>query len=546
MTTRPEVQPTAASRRFWIGVAAVTLLGAGLTWMQLDWFILPSADSTTYAILAEALATGQGYRLISEPAQPAMNFYPPGLPLLLAAIVRGTIGWGWVPADGLMALVLPMKIVPWLSFVGSIPLLAVVARSRATTPVALAAALLWAVNPVAGSFANAIMAEMPLIALSLLAMALLERLTMSPPRLVWAIAGGLVLAAAFYMRTSAIFLVAAALAWLLLRRQLRMACVVGCVVLACAVPWLLRSAANPTSGSPVVGSYVDQLLAVETYATQRVDAAGIVARGLASAGEYVSQHVPAMVWPHSVHLPGVLRLLLGLLLVLLAVWGVVQGWRLGPGLAEVYTVVFVVSTLVWPWRGSRFLLPVLPLLLLALVVGGDHVIRRLARRRQAARFVGWIEAVVLLWLVLSPLWVSLSTGATAVQQDRQPPLRQALAAQPGWTGYLDALAWLQATAPDDSVIMGRNARMAYLLIQRRGVDYPFDTDPARLNQVIEANGVDYVIEDQFAWTDTTRLFLQPAMQALAAQRAGIGGFALAYAAGDPPTRVWRVLPLEER
>lgn len=535
VSEQPTVRPD-RRRRPWIGLVLVTLLGAVLSWMQLDWFILPSADSTTYAILAEALATGQGYRLISEPLATPMNFYPPGLPLLLAGIVRGAMGLGWVPADGLLALVLPLKAVSWLSFVASIPLLALVAQRRAAPGVALAAALVWAVNPIAGSFANAIMAEMPLITLSLLAVVLLEHSTASPRRLLWTLGGGLTLAAAFFMRTSAIFLVAAVLGWLLLRRQVRLAVVVGCVVAVCVLPWLIRSAANPTSGSPVVGSYIDQLLASETYATQRIDGAGLLARGLSNAGEYVQLHGPAMIWPHSERLPVVLRTLLGAVFTLVAAWGLVVGWRRGPGLAELYTVIFVASTLVWPWRAPRFLLPALPFLLMALVVGGEHLVRQLAQRLGLAGGGRWLALAGLVVLVLSPLWVSAAASGVNVRRDRQVPMAEALAKQPGWTGYLDALTRLQVTTGDDSVIMARNARMAYLLIQRRGVDYPYTTDPAALARAIDGSGVDYIIEDQFTWTATTGQFLVPAMQALRDR------FVLEFETGTPPTRVWRVLP----
>ena len=541
MTTAPDRSPAARrALRYWVGILAITVLGAALTWAQLDWFILPSADSTTYAILAEALATGQGYRLISEPTQPPMNFYPPGLPLLLAGIVRGAMGLGWTPAEGLLDLVLPLKFVPWLSFVASIPLLICITRRRAGPAVALTVGLLWAVNPVAGAFANAIMAEMPLIALSLLAIVLLEPVHTHPHRLRWAVMGGLVLAAAFYMRTSAMFLVLSALAWLVLRRQVRMALVVGVVAALCAAPWFVRSAANPASGSPTVGSYFDQLLAVETYAAPRVDAAGLVQRGLANADEYWRLHVPATVWPHSTRLPDLGRMVVGTLLGLLAACGLVQGWRRGPGLAEVYLVIFVAATLMWPWRGSRFLLPALPLLLLALVVGGSHLLDRLAPRLRRGHGVRWVARLLAVLLVVSPLWVSIGAAGANLAHGCRVAWATALANQPGWTGYLDALAWLHAESASDAVIMGRNARMAYLLIQRHGVDYPFTADPTALADAIAANGVGYIIEDQFTWTDTTRLFLRPARQGLRDR------FVLVYSTESPATRVWRVLPEEKR
>src|SRR5262245_1204078 len=45
-------------------------------------------DDGIYATTAKALATGQGYRIISLPSEPAQTKYPPLYPLLLSLIWR--------------------------------------------------------------------------------------------------------------------------------------------------------------------------------------------------------------------------------------------------------------------------------------------------------------------------------------------------------------------------------------------------------------------------------------------------------------------------
>jgi hypothetical protein len=50
----------------------------------------PRFDGAGYAVLAEALRTGQGYRAIDRPDAPRHAHFPPGYPLLLAALWRVT------------------------------------------------------------------------------------------------------------------------------------------------------------------------------------------------------------------------------------------------------------------------------------------------------------------------------------------------------------------------------------------------------------------------------------------------------------------------
>ena len=47
-------------------------------------------DDGIYLVLAKALATGEGYRYLNIPGTPAATHYPPGYPIVLAALWKVT------------------------------------------------------------------------------------------------------------------------------------------------------------------------------------------------------------------------------------------------------------------------------------------------------------------------------------------------------------------------------------------------------------------------------------------------------------------------
>ena len=67
-----------------VAIAALVLLVAILT--VTPWPVGAFQDDAIYTVLAKALATGEGFRLINLPGSPHNTHYPPGYPLVLAAL----------------------------------------------------------------------------------------------------------------------------------------------------------------------------------------------------------------------------------------------------------------------------------------------------------------------------------------------------------------------------------------------------------------------------------------------------------------------------
>jgi hypothetical protein len=67
---------------------AAVLVAAVAWWASRPYAVGVFHDDGVYVILAKSIATGQGFRFLHLPGAPAATHYPPGYPLLLAAVWR--------------------------------------------------------------------------------------------------------------------------------------------------------------------------------------------------------------------------------------------------------------------------------------------------------------------------------------------------------------------------------------------------------------------------------------------------------------------------
>ena len=86
--------------------------------------------------------------------------------------------------------------------------------------------------------------------------------------------------------------------------------------------------------------------------------------------------------------------------------------------------------------------------------------------------------------------------------------------------------------------MCRKADLMYMVTGHRALEYPYSSYGLDLQHSVRANYVAYVIEDAFKWTDTTAVYLRPALGAWRA--AEPQALSLVFETDAPQTRVWRV------
>lgn len=481
----------------------------------------PGGDNAIYMIVGEALRMAQGYRDLYLPGEPVHTKYPPLYPVFLAIL-------------GFFGSVQLFKLASLALAAGAVALTAAVGRRLVGEGPALVAAGLMAVNPVLLDYSHWVLSEAPFLFLLLLSLYWLTRADTvggtgsAGTRLL--ILGTAAALGAFFTRTAGLPLLVAVpiVAWLGGRHRgaLGAAAAGGTAMLA----W----AAFQRLWAPERAGYLEELVLKNPYepAAGTVGVADLLVRTAGNVWAYVSEVLPAaLTGIPAATVPG-WATVLGLLVAGLAMAGWVDRATRRLGAPEVFAVLYVGLISVWPevWTDVRFLLPLLPLILLyaARAVFG-----------LATRWGGGGSSTL---FALALLAVLLAVPALRSASDLAPERIRCLAAwragtpcdPPAFASLYAAARWTAEHTPPNAVVVNRKPSLFYWYGRRKGDVYPFSSDPDVVLAGLEAMGTDYVIVAQVS--GTTFRYLLPAIEAHRTR------FELVHQTGDPATLVLRFLP----
>lgn len=506
----------------WAGLAV--LLHVGLALLLWEPTLFEGGDNATYMILGEALRTGEGYRDLHLPGEPLHAKYPPVYPAVLAVL-------GWF--GGLQLF----KFASLAFTAGAVALTARMGGRIAGPVAALAAAGLLAVNPVLLEYAHWVLSEAPFLFLVLLA------LTLLPSEDARAHAAGVAAAAvAFLTRTAGLPLLLAATLIPTLERRWKRAGLAGGASLAAAGGWAVWQRA----ADPAQPSYLRELVLRNPYdpAAGTVGPADLIARAAGNAWEYVGTVFPGSL-SGAPAVPGGVgsgMALLGIAVAALALtgWTLRATQRLGE--AEAFALLYAGLIVLWPevWTDRRFLLPLLPLLLLYGTGAAAATWRRLARllardARQPGRgAAGAVCAAVLLGVpgLVDALREGPDRVRCVVRYRAEDPC-----IPPTLASFFAAARWAREHTHPEAVIANRKPTLFYWVGRRRGDVYRFSSEPTLVLRGLEEMGATHVVVD--ALSGTTARYLLPAIREYRDR------FEVVYGGGDPPTPILRFDPPEE-
>lgn len=317
-------------------------------------------DDGMYTVLANALATGQGYRWINLPGAPAATHYPPGYPAFLALV------WRVFPEFPANVMAFKAANAILLAIVAAM----VVVFARRALPLSTRAACLVAV---AGCIAvptlvlsTLVMSEMLFLALLVPALLFAQRvLDDTSPRLRDALALGAAGGALMLVRTHGVAFVVATMAALLLRRDVRRAILVLGTASVVVLPWQLWQLANAAAVPEAIrgdyGSYGNWLLAGAQHAPLSLAArtfAGTTRELFAMFAGLTTAGIPTTA--------------LRLVAVTAASAVLTMGMARMVARARVavfFLAAYVAIVAVWPFTPARFIWGVWPLIVLAFGAG---------------------------------------------------------------------------------------------------------------------------------------------------------------------------------
>lgn len=424
-----------------------------------------SYDDAHYIILAESLASGQGYQLINFPRPQIERNFPPGWSLLLAPFT----------------LVFPknydaLKVVSLVLWLASIPLVYQLFSKRLPSPTLEILTGLAALNPLLIGASVTVMSESAYLFFSLLALLAFEK---SNGRSIgWIVSAVLLAFYAQQIRTIGIALGASLLIVLLLTRRFRD---LGTAAVILTVGILLQAGINLRNGGTVISSgYEAQVLsgsAVEKLAQVWSNASGYFDEVLAgSLIPVFGARLDAFLSGFGL---GWLTAALNAVILLVIALGLFA-WKPRVEWMHIYFLIYALGILAFwnPKVGSvkaRFLIPILPMLYFYFLVGIGRLMEVISRARPAfaTRSFFGISGLIALTLLARNI------------QDWRSPVREQM------TDLSIGASWVAEHAPADAIVMVNEPVPAYVHIKRRTIGFPKNDQD--LLTYLDNQGIDYII-----------------------------------------------------
>ncbi len=419
---------------------AIAAVSVTLGWLARQPVVTTGGDDATYILLAQSLAQGH-YRDLYLPGTPAHAQYPPGFPLMIMAIRAVTFG-------SLEAV----RIANLLLVVLTALLFGDCTRRLAGPRVGLLVAALVMLNPLMLHYAGWILSESLFVACMAAALWATCPVHGRVRRQLWLLA--IVTAvAAFFTRSVGVAVVIAIVGGLVLQLEWRRAAMIAGLTIALMVGWLTytRWAAGQTLG----WSYQNDLAYVRSD-----QIAELLSRLMTSAKYYLLviprtglgiPDIPDMPLDNLLWVVGTSGL------TLVGLWSLRRRWPT----AVLCLVLLGAVLLVFPFAIARLILPLLPITLVAILLGALEIARWL-RLRSPAR-VATLVAGVLVTIFVGRDVAAAGAGVRCRARDgdgcRTPAERD----------WIHTVEWIRTGLPDSAVVASSKPTTLYLLSDRRGI-----------------------------------------------------------------------------
>lgn len=427
------------------------------------------SDDAHYIVLAESLASGQGYRLINYPNAPTEWTFPPGWPILLSPLVALFPGNYEI-----------LKLLSFVLWLASIPLMYRLFAKRIETPYLEILIALIALNPSMLGISGMAMSEAAYLFFSLLTLCLFELWDNHHDKAKgWLFVVALAVTALYtqLIRTVGLSILLALIAYLLLLRRFRQAGIVAVIFCLGLLPQFWLNSQN--GGSLISSGYQAQVFNDSISAKL----GQVWANAQAYSDEMIANSLIPIFGPNVASALdrlgiGIASSLANVFILLLIVVGVLlsfKNFRIG----GLYVFFFFLGILAFwnPNVGSaqgRFLIPIIPFLYFYFLQALIWSVRYVAKTdKRTVLVVTGLTSLIMLILLVRNI------------QDWRNPIHNRI------TDLAIGTVWVYENTPSTSVVMARDPVPDYLYARRRTVAYP--TDEQDVEEYIRANGIDYII-----------------------------------------------------
>jgi len=425
-------------------------------------------DDSIYVTTAKALATNQGYRIISLPYEPVQTLYPPLYPLFLSVI------WRVYPKfpDNIFWMMI-------FSIVATVGFLALTYRYLTKyhymhTWAALIVIGIAGINWRTMLLATTLLSELTYAVLSVVALSLAETVDEDRTTLKSVALAGLGAGFAFLTRTSGAALFGAFVLYYVLRKQWRQSLVAGTVGAIFVIGWSAWCYSHRTEVTGINTGYFTSYWHMfrESFQTLRsLNDTSPVATFLNILGTnflLLLVASPALAcFGIRYDLPQALLLFLVSLTFITIVTGFIRRFKRGPRLLEIYVSLYLLLHLLPAGVAyDRYLLPIVPFLLYYIVSEASAIISSIKAALNSGKFskrlgagsLGFALVViigVLLYSNVSMTYASLASASSANSDQ--------------WAVDPQAIEWVRENTSQSDILACYRDPLFYLFTGRKAV-----------------------------------------------------------------------------
>ncbi len=472
-TPDPIPARTPIATRSTVMLLAIVVAHVVCAWLMRQPGIFWGEDDAAYIQLGQQLRH-LSYREVHDVLAPIHARFPPGYPLAIALL-------GWPFGDATDAL----SLINAGFSVATIVLLYLAARRHLGEGIALLSAALFAANPSALFDSGTVMAEAQFKFLMILGIWALTREEDGARFSV--LAGGAIIAAAL-TRSAGVFLLPALFAYWVMQRQYKRAALLVVAAVATVGVWLGWTIVAPDPESRRL--YVADLgLAGGPRRSRFAFLREIVARMPARV-----QRLSTAVIPSSLAFPVIPGTRADNALWLAALvgfggTGVLVMLRRWAG-AALITLCYLVLLLIWRFALDRFVNPIVPFLLAAMLVGALWWAKRVIPRRPFA-----VVGVLATLLALGAVRADLAEWREVKDCDRDNRSTSRGCWDVTYRAYLRAAHWVRDSTPPDAIFFVNKERAFYYHTGRRTInqDRTLQEDSLSLAGYLRTRGAHYTV-----------------------------------------------------
>ena len=419
-------------------------------------------DDGIYLVTAKALATGQGYKILSLPGEPWQTKYPPLYPLALSILWQANPDF-----PGNLVLFFVFSILSMLIFHALTA--AYLVKKSFTGPVqVLLILLLTAFNWRVLILATSILSEAlySVLALCVLWLASSEGKRPAGQKGLWlGVSLALLLVLAALTRLVGISLLAAVLFYSLKRREIRRFLLPIVLSVSIIAGWFLWCYLHQSSSIGTHIAYYTNYFQ-DWHSLIRSDELGVQGSFLGSLASMVGKNVVTMLSiipvlcfgmeinkvqtiPEAWQFPAIL---IGLSSLILLFIGFYKTRSAENGLLHYYILAYLAMHLLWPYTiFDRFLIPILPFLLLFIVSGGAAMLSGCLKATPAHKRKERIIRLVFSCIFLASLFVTACLGLTFGLRDQLKYAKTRYEAEAQQKRELTE--WLKANSRDGDILV---------------------------------------------------------------------------------------------